>query len=142
MSNFDNKGSFAIIASGTQIAAGGTFNSPVLDLSPFEGNAIITFHVNGAGTGTLAIVAQEGTATTSAWTTIGTDQMFTADGSLATPATFANVVAGSPAIQVRALALEKTNQFLRFNVTGTDSSYRLSITAFLKKKYANWDALG
>lgn len=142
MTNFDNKGSFAIIASGTQIAAGGTFSPPVLDLSLFEGNAIIAVHVNGAGTGTLSIVAQEGTASVSAWTTIGTNQMFTADGSLATPATFANIVAGSPAIQVRALALEKTNQFLRFVLTGTDSSYRISVTAFLKKKYANWDALG
>lgn len=142
MANFDNKGSFVSVASGTQIAAGGTFNAPVVDLSPFEGNGIILFHVNSAGTGTLQIVVQEGTASVSAWTTVGTNQLFTADGSLATPATFANIVAGSPALQVRALALEKTNQFLRFNVTGTDSSYRLSITMFLKKKYANWDALG
>lgn len=141
MANFDNKGSLVSIASGTQIAAGGTFSPPVIDLSPFEGNAIIMVHVNSAGTGTLSIVAQEGTASVSAWTTIGTNQMFDT-GSVATPATFANIVAGSPAVQVRALALEKTNQFLRFVLTGTDSSYRISVTAFLKKKYANWDALG
>lgn len=141
MTNFDNKGSLVSIVSGTQIAAGGTFSPPVLDLSPFEGNAIIQISVNGAGTGTLAIVAQEGTATVSAWSTIGTNQMFQ-DGSLATPSTFANVVAGSPAIQTRVLALEKTNQFLRFVMTGTDSSYRISVTAFLRKKYANWDSLG
>lgn len=142
MTNFDNKGSFAIIASGTQIAAGGTFNSPVIDLSPFEGNAVIAITVNSAGTGTLAIVAQEGTASVSAWSTIGTNQLFASDGSLAAPSTFAQIIAGAPAIQIRSLALEKTNQFLRFNLVGTDSSYRISITAFLKKKYANWDALG
>lgn len=141
MANFDNKGSLVSIVSGTQIAAGGTLNTTPLDLSPFEGNAVIMFHVNPAGTGTLAIVAQEGTASVSTWTPIGTHQMFQ-DGSVATPAVFSNVVAGSPAIQVRVLALEKTNQFLRFNITGTDSSYRLSVTAFLRKKYANWDALG
>lgn len=141
MTNFDNKGSLVSIVSGTQIAAGGTFSPPVLDLSPFEGNAIIQISVNGAGTGTLAIVSQEGTATVSTWTPIGTNQMFQ-DGSLATPSTFANVVAGSPAIQTRVLALEKTNQFLRFVMTGTDSSYRISVTAFLRKKYANWDSLG
>lgn len=141
MSNFDNKGSMVSIASGTQIAAGGTFSPPVLDLSPFEGNAVIMVHVNSAGTGTLSIVAQEGTASVSAWTTIGTSQMFDT-GSVALPATFANIVAGSPALQVRNLALEKTNQYLRFVLTGTDSSYRISVTAFLKKKYANWDSLG
>lgn len=141
MLNFDNLGSMVSIASGTQIAAGGTFSTPVLDLSPFEKNAIVMVHVNSAGTGTLQIVAQEGTASVSAWTTIGTNQLFTTDGS-ATPSTFANVVAGAPAVQVRALALDKTNQFLRFTLTGTDSSYRISVTAFLPKKYANADTLG
>ena len=134
--NFDNYGSMVSVASGTQIAAGGTFNAPVIDLSPFDGNAIVMVHVNSAGTGTLQIVMQEGTASVSAWTTIGTNQAFTIDGS-ATPSTFANVVAGSPAVQTRALALDKVNQFLRFNLTGTDSSYRISVTMFLKKKYAN-----
>jgi hypothetical protein len=134
--NFDNLGSMVNISSGTQIAAGGTFSTPVIDLSPFEKNAIIMVSVNSAGTGTLSIVAQEGTAAVSAWSTIGTNQMFTTDGS-ATASTFANIVAGSPAVQIRALALDKTNQFVRFTLTGTDSSYRISVAAFLPKKYAN-----
>ena len=134
--NFDNIGSMVSVAAGTQIAAGGTFSAPVQDLAPFEGNAIVMVSVNSAGTGTLQIVMQEGTASVSAWTTIGTNQAFTNDGS-ATPSTFANIVAGSPAVQIRAVALDKVNQFLRFTVTGTDSSYRISVSAFLPKKYAN-----
>lgn len=134
--NFDNIGSLISVSSGTQIAAGGTFSAPVQDLSPFDGNAIVMVSVNAAGTGTLSIVMQEGTASVSTWTTIGTNQAFTTDGS-ATPSTFANIVAGSPAVQVRALALDKVNQFLRFTLTGTDSSYRISITMLAKKKYAN-----
>ena len=131
----ENIGSMVNVVSGTQIAAGGTLNV-VLDVSPFEGNALVMLHVNSAGTGTLAPVVQEGTASVSAWTNLGTNQMFTTDGS-ATPSTFANIVAGSPAVQVRAIALDKVNQFLRFNLTGTDSSYRISVTMFLPKKYAN-----
>lgn len=134
--NFDNIGSMVSVASGTQIAAGGTFSAPVQDLSPFEGVAIVMLSVNSAGTGTLAPVVQEGTASVSAWSTVGTNMMFTTDGS-ATPSTFANIVAGSPAVQIRAVALDKVNQFMRFTMTGTDSSYRISVTMFLKKKYAN-----
>lgn len=137
----ENYGSMVNIVSGSQMAAAGTFNPPVLDLSPFEGNAVIMFSVDAAGTGTLNVTAQEGTAAVSTWSPIGTGAIFTTDGS-ASGTAFAQVIAGSPRVQVRAINLEKVNQFLRFNITSVDSGYKISIAAFLPRKYANADTLG
>lgn len=135
----DGIGSLVSIVTGTQIAPGGTFNTTPVDFSACEGNAMLLIAVNAAGTGTLDIIAQMGTASVSTWTSIGTDAMFLPNTGVG--GTVQRIIVTVPAEQKLALNLEKIQPWVRFNVIGTDSSYRLTISALAPKKYANFDAL-
>jgi hypothetical protein len=136
MLRFDNIGSMTVHASGTMPAAGGTFSTTAIDFSKCEGNVLVSFSANGAGTGTLDLVAQQGTALVSTWTNIGTDAMFLADTGAGTQ--FTRVIAGTNIDQKRAIALDKVQPFIRFTGTGTDSSYRYTIVTIAPSKYANF----
>lgn len=137
MLRFDNYGSITVHASGTTPAAGGTFSTTPVDFSTCDGNLLVSLSVNSAGTGTLAIVAEMGTASASTWTTIGTWGMFTNDNS-ATGTAFAAIVSGTNAQQTRVIALNKVQPFVRFTTTGTGSNYSISIVTIAPQKYANF----
>jgi hypothetical protein len=135
--NFDAIGSQTVVVSGTKPAAGGTLSTTAVDYSGCQGVVLFLFSANSAGTGTLDIVIQQGTAAASTWTTVGTDAMFLPDTGAGTQ--FTRVIAGTNIDQKRAVDLRKTQPFLRATVTGTDSSYTYTISTIAPKKYANFE---
>lgn len=135
--NFDSIGSLTVVVSGTKPAAGGTLSTTAVDFSGNQGVVLVSFSANSAGTGTLDIVVQQGTALVSTWTTVGTDAMFLPDTGAGTGMT--RVIAGANIDQKRAIDLRKVQPFIRFTCTGTDSSYTYSIVTIAPKKYANFE---
>ena len=136
MKGFDAIGSQTVVVSGTAFAAAGTFSTTGLDLTGANGVALVALSVHAAGTGTLNIFCQEGTAVVSAYSNLGTAQIFNPDTGAGT--NFAQIIAGGSAIQYRAIDLDKTNKFIRWTFNSVDSSYRVTINVISPSKYVNF----
>lgn len=132
----DNQYAVVPIVYGSQVAVGGSLVGTVVDLSPYEGNALVNIGL-ASGTGTLNVIVQHGT-TNSVFTTIGTDAVFLPDTGAVLSSGSITMTNASQGTYTFAINLDKSYQYLRILANSAAAVPAVSIVALLPKKYANF----